>query len=277
MSTEFAVAGHYARPRIADTILSAVSRAGKDPARLTARDLTPVDQFHVGGVRATEELAAQMDVAPGMHLLDIGCGIGGAARYFATERGCRVHGIDLTHEFVEAAADLSRLVNMDGAVRFRQASATCLPFDDASFDGAYLIHVGMNLSDKPAVFREVRRVLKPGAVFGIFDVMRTADTPIRFPVPWAATEETSFVDDSAAYRAALEAAGFRVTKERSRRAFAIEEAERAMARVRESGPPALGLHLLMGERTQALLGNITAMMKEGLLDPVELIARAQHG
>jgi SAM-dependent methyltransferase len=272
MTSEPAIAGHYGRPRIFETILAAFTQAGKDPATLTAADLSAVDQFHVGGALATEDLAAQMDLRPGMHLLDIGCGLGGPARFFAG-RGCRVTGIDLTPEFVEAAGQLTRLVRID-AVDFRQTSATTLPFEPASFDGAYMIHVGMNIPDKPAVFREVHRVLEPGAMFAIFDIMRTSDAPLRYPVPWGSTEATSFVETPADYRAALESAGFGVTAQRNRRAFAIEQTERSIARMQQPGNAGPGLALLMGEKTPVLIGNILAMMKEGALEPVEMIARA---
>jgi hypothetical protein len=48
-----------------------------------------------------------------------------------------------------------------------------------------------------------------------------------------------------------------------------------MARMKESGPPALGLHLLMGEKTPIMLTNTLAMMRDGVLEPVELFARAE--
>ena len=51
------------------TILQAVAKAGKDAARLTVEDLAPVDEFHVGGIQATKDLAAQMDLGPESCLL----------------------------------------------------------------------------------------------------------------------------------------------------------------------------------------------------------------
>jgi ubiquinone/menaquinone biosynthesis C-methylase UbiE len=273
MTPEPAISSHYGRPHIVDTILTAFAKAGKGPAQLTAADLTAVDQFHVGGANATQDLAAQMELRPGMHLLDVGCGLGGPARFFA-EHGCRVTGVDLTPEFIEAADHLTRLIHLDHAVTFRQASAALLPFDNATFGGAYMIHVGMNIADKPAAFRELRRVLRPGAVFALFDFMRIAHGPIRFPVPWASTEATSFVDTPADYRAALESAGFRITAERNRRVFAIEQTERSMARMQQSGNAGPGLALLMGEKAPILLGNMFSMLKDGLLEPVEMLAQA---
>jgi ubiquinone/menaquinone biosynthesis C-methylase UbiE len=148
-----------------------------------------------------------------------------------------------------------------------------MPFEKPVFDRGYTIHVCMNIQDKPRLFGEVRRVLKPEGLFAIFDLMRTADGPIRYPVPWALTEETSFVSPVNDYRAALAAAGFQISAERRRSDFALEFMERMMARMAQGGPPALGLHLLMGEPTKIMLGNVRAMVQGGVLAPVELIAR----
>jgi ubiquinone/menaquinone biosynthesis C-methylase UbiE len=274
VSTEAKVAGHYTRGRLGEMILGAVAKAGKDSAQLTASDLAAVDEFHVGGLEATQELAKHMELRPELRLLDVGCGIGGPARYFASQHACKVTGVDLTEEFVQVAGSLTRRSKLDHLVDFHRASALALPFEEATFDRAYMIHVGMNIADKASLCREVRRVLKPDGLFTIFDIMRSGNDPLRFPVPWALTEETSFVAEVKDYRSALGAAGFRILQERSRLAFAIEFTERSMARVAQGGPPALGLHLLMGETTKPMLENILSMMRHGLIEPVELYARA---
>src|SRR3984893_12296789 len=119
MSTEAAVAGHYGRGRLEEMILSAVAREGKDPEMLTAGDLAAVDEFHVGGLEATQELTAQMELRAGLRLLDVGSGLGGPARYFAAEHGCAVTGIDLTEEFVRVARSLTTRTKLDHLVEFR--------------------------------------------------------------------------------------------------------------------------------------------------------------
>ena len=274
MSSEAKVAGHYTRGGLEETILGAVARMGFNPDRLNALDLAPADEFHVGGLDATRELAAQMELSPGLHILDVGSGIGGPARYFAAEHQCKVTGVDLTEEFVSVARSLTRRTKLDHLVQFVRASALDLKFDPGSFDRAYMIHVGMNIADKAGVFREVRRVLKPGGKFAVFDFVRSSDFPISYPVPWASSEETSFVVAKGSYREALEKAGFRVEQERVRTDFAIEFTERAIARAAQNGQPVLALHLLMGDSAPVMIKNVLAMMKQGVLAPVELHARA---
>ena len=115
------------------------------------------------------------------------------------------------------------MLKLEGKAEFRQGSALEMPFSPGTFDGAYMIHVGMNVADKAGVFREVARVLKPGGRFSIFDIMGTGNDLLEFPLPWAVSSDTSFVTTTGDYRTLLEAAGFRVEHERGRHQFALEE------------------------------------------------------
>ena len=144
--TEQRVSEHYARPDLERAIEAALVASGKNLDQLTPDDLAPVDEFHTGGRQATIELAAHMAIAPEMHLLDVGCGIGGPSRYFARAHGCRVKGIDLTADYVRTAARLAQRVGLGDRVEYRQASALALPFAPETFDGAYMLHVGMNIA-----------------------------------------------------------------------------------------------------------------------------------
>ena len=272
MSIEAQVANYYTRGKLEDKIVDMLRSAGKSLDQLRTEDLAAIDEFHLGGREATQALADFMHLRSGMHLLDVGCGIGGPARYFA-ERGCEVTGIDLTEEFVRVAESLTRMLKVDQRAKFRQASALKLPFDAGTFDGAYTIHVCMNIADKAGVFREVARVLKPGARFAIYDIMRSKEDTLAFPVPWALTPETSFVASVDDYRRELLAAGFRIDHERDRRQFGIEFMQR-MASQASAGPPTLGIQVLMGEQAPLMLKNVFTGITSGVLTPVELVAIA---
>jgi MPBQ/MSBQ methyltransferase len=270
-NTEAVTAAHYARGGLKAAILRAAEASGGSQP-LTAFDLAPLDEFHLGGLEATKDLAAQMNLQPGMRLLDVGCGIGGPTRYFAAEHGCKVFGIDVTAEFLDIAASLTRIVNLHAHAEFAAASALNLPFGAGAFDAAYMIHVGMNMEDKAGVFQAVRNVLKPGAIFAIFDLMRAGSGEMFYPVPWALNEETDYAASAAVYLEALAAAGFHMEKQRSRAEFAIEFTRRAVARMAEARST-IGLQLLMGEKAPAMIANILTLMEHGVFDPVEMVAR----
>lgn len=279
MSHEPAVADHYTHGALIDALRRAVEATGLSPDTLTAADLAPADEFHIGGRQATLAFIDRLGFGPGDHLLDIGCGIGGPARCFADTVGCRVTGIDLTPDYVEAAATLSGWVGLGDRLDFRQGSALALPFEDAAFDGAYMLHVGMNIADKAALFAEVARAVKPGGTFGLFDIMRTGDGALAYPVPWARDAATSFVETPARYRVALEGAGFEIVAERDRRAFALSvfaalKANAAKAaKGTKAGPPPLGLHIVMGADAPAKVANMIANVEAGRMAPVEIVAR----
>jgi ubiquinone/menaquinone biosynthesis C-methylase UbiE len=274
MSNEQHVARHYARNGLEQVVLDALRAAGKDPDHLTHADLAPVDEFHTGGRRATIDFAGVFAPHANMHLLDIGCGVGGASRYFALEHGCRVTGIDLTEDYVRAAAKLSQRIGLGERVSYRQSSALSLPFADASFDGAYMLHVGMNIADKATLFAQARRVLKPRGTFGIYDVMRESDGEFIYPVPWSSAPETNCIAPTTDYRRLLDAAGFAVTHERSRREFAIDFFQQVRSQMAQSGPSPLGLHILMGPDMPQKLANLSTLLERGVIAPVEIVARA---
>ena len=271
---ETRVAQHYATENLAERILAAFEAAGKPRASITADDLAAVDEFHIGGREATEAIAAQMNLRPGTRLLDIGSGIGGPARYFASVHGCQVTGVDLTPEYVRTAQTLSALVGVSAFVQFEQGSATALPYRDHSFDGAYMFHVGMNIQDKAKLFRQVKRVLRDTAVFAIFDVMRIGPGELQLPLPWASKTDESSVRTTEDYRKALVEQGFAIIAERERKQFALDFFARMRQRNEQQGPQALGLHLVMGETATVKLGNVVDGLRRGLIVPVELIARA---
>ncbi len=274
MTIEQQVADHYGRRGLESAILEALAKSGKDPEHLTPLDLAGADEFHLGWRPATVELARDLELAAGDHVLDIGSGIGGPARYVAEAHGCKVTGIDLTDDFVQTANGLTRRCGLSDKVDFRQASALALPFDDASFDAATLIHVGMNIADKAGLFAEARRVLKAGGRFGIYDIMRLGEGDIPYPMPWAETAATSFVEDPGTYRELLSGSGFAIYDQKDRTELALSLARDMRDRVARDGPPPLGLHLLMGPATPQRLGNVMSAVQGGILGPVQILARA---
>jgi MPBQ/MSBQ methyltransferase len=271
---EVRVAQHYATENLEQRILAAFEAAGKPRNSITADDLAAVDEFHIGGRQATEAIAAQMDLRPGMRLLDIGSGIGGPARYFASVHGCHVTGVDLAPEYVRTARAISILVGVSASVQFEQGSATELPFEDHSFDGAYMLHVGMNIQDKVKLFRAVKRALRGTAVFAMFDVMRIGPGELQFPVPWASKTDESFVATTDDYRNALLDEGFAIMAERERKQFALDFFAQMRQRNQQQGPQPLGLHLVMGETATLKLSNVLEGLRRGVIAPVELVARA---
>src|SRR4029077_6649790 len=96
---------------------------GVDPRHLSLDALAPYDQFHGRGLEATVEMANRLDIATTDHILDVGSGIGGPARFFAHRFGCRVTGIDLTAHFCAVAVELTSSLGLDSNVTFEVGNA----------------------------------------------------------------------------------------------------------------------------------------------------------
>lgn len=272
---ERAVAGHYGKPDIVGRIWAALKAAGIDPDQVRAEDLAPVDEFHIGGRAASEAVLARMALGKGQHVLDIGCGIGGTTRYMAQAFGCRVSGIDLTPEFIDAARDLSARTGLAHLVGFEVASALALPFENATFDAAITFHVAMNIKDRPTLHAEAARVLKPGARFCVYDVMRGKTGAMRYPAPWADAAETSHLTSPEEMVDLLEQAGFSLEETEDRTAAGIAFFRQRLAPSPE-GPPPLGTHILLGPTAKERFENVMKGMEQGAIAPVVMIARKRR-
>lgn len=274
MSEQPNLTAHYANGGLLAAIEAGVAALGKTPEDISVDDLGPVDEFHIGGRQASEDLLSQLDLTAEDEVLDVGCGLGGGARFIASRYGSRVTGIDLTAEFVAAGNALSGWVGLADRVTLDHGSALDLPYVAGSFDAGYMLHVGMNIADKAALMAAVHRVLRPGGVFAVYDIMRNGGGDVSFPMPWASGPETSALAPPDDYKRAFEAAGFEIVAERNRHDFAVAFFERLRARsAAPGGPSPLGLHIVMGENATAKLGNMIDNVADGRIAPVELIAR----
>jgi ubiquinone/menaquinone biosynthesis C-methylase UbiE len=274
MSSDNEVSTYYSRGNLLDRLNAALKDDGVDPARPSIEALAPYDQFHTRGLEATEEMVGLINAGPDDHILDIGSGIGGPARYFAKRLGCKVTGIDLTPHFCELARHLTHLLDLEDKVEIKHGNALAMPFADAIFDGAYSMNVSMNIADKATFYREIYRVLKPGGWLMLSEIAKGDGGMVTYPTAWAQSEDTSFLSTPEETRSGLIAAGFEDVQLRS----TIEEARAFGARARamvERGekPPHRAIALIHGESAKEAAANMAHALSQSCAVPVEVVAR----
>lgn len=269
--TAVAIESHYGRGDILSSILNALRAAGKDVAQLKPADLAAVDEFHIRGREATVELAARAALKPGQRVLDVGSGLGGSARYLAAEHGCRTTGIDLTQEYADTANALARMVRLDSLVSYRRASALDIPEAAGSFDAVWTEHVQMNIADKRRFYGEIARVLTAGGRLIFHDIFR-GHGELHYPVPWADMSSISFLATPDDVREVLRSVALRVIDWEDTSARSLDWFAAALQRIKTSGPPPLGIHLLMGETALAKLDNMARNLREGRIVVAQAVA-----
>lgn len=256
---------HYADAKLRPRILSSLENAGKDVNALIREDMAKFDEFHIRGREATVELAQLTGDLEGANVLDLGCGLGGAARTLAYQFGANVTGIDLVEEYIQAAKMLRDRMGENGQITFRHGNVLELPFDDTTFDLVWSQHVTMNIEDKTRMFTEARRVLRPNGRITVYEICAGATHPPYFPVPWASDPSINFLAESEELKDTLVEVGFKQIAWQDVSASSLEWflAMIAASKARPAdAPPPLGLNVLMGGTTAEKIKNLKLNLEE---------------
>lgn len=256
---------HYNQPDLYEDILNRLQEQGVKTGQVRRADISAVDEFHVRGAAVSKELAASISMK-NKKVLDVGCGLGGPCRMLADEYSCRVTGIDLSNEYIRTAKELSKLVGLDQKTSFVQGDATNLPFEQNTFDVVWTQHVQMNIPDKERLYSEIVRVLRPGGYFLYYDILKKGVAPVTYPMPWAGTSDLSFLITAKEMDHILLSKGLILERETDQTPAGIEFFESLVARLKEHGPPKIGLNVLMGETTKPKLLNLLTHLKSGSLE-----------
>lgn len=267
------VQSQYAHGSILESINAALADAGVTDQNPTLEDLAPVDGFHIRGREATRELLAGLSLPKSPSVLDVGCGIGGTARYVANDHAARVLGVDLSEEYCHVARELTRRVTLDDRIEFRQGNALDLPAESNTFNLVISEHVQMNVSDKQGYLQEMARVLRPGGVVALYEIFAGPEDERHFPVPWADGPSVSFLATPDAFRTTIENVGLDLLEWMDVTDEGQAWFEKKLGKVKREGPPPIGIHLLMGSGAKEKMKNVARNLAESRIVIASATAR----
>jgi SAM-dependent methyltransferase len=165
-------------------------------------------------------------------------------------------------------------VGLSNRVSFRQGDATNLPFADEQFDAAMTIHVAMNIAAKDKMYAEARRILKPGGIFAVYDVLQGEGGEVLYPVPWAREPSISHLATPNQMKSLLTGAGFKLvdvqdSTDESQRFF-----EAMTAQMARTGSPPVAWRLFLGDDFPAMARNQVRNVTERRIRTVSYICAA---
>ncbi|HKL00995.1 MAG TPA: class I SAM-dependent methyltransferase [Desulfotignum sp.] len=264
---------HYNAPDLIHNINAGLTAAGIDTEPLHTKDLALVDQLHTGGMRATLALVEKTAITPDFHILDAGCGLGGSSRLLAETRGCRVTGIDLSAPYIAAAQMLTQRSGLSEKVRFQTGTILDMPWDDNTFDAVLCQHILMNIPDKPAALQEFFRVLAPGGILMLHEIVQGDNAALALPVPWADAADISFLEPWDTLAADLFKTGFTLEHhvDATEAGCRYWQKVRKFANKNEKTPRPLGPHLVFGQNARLFPHTMSRNFETNAINLVEAI------
>lgn len=169
---------------------------------------------------------------PGVRVLDLGAGIGGAARKLATETGVSVTCFNLCAEQNAANVAMTAEAGLDHLVSVVEGSFEELPAEwTATFDIVWSQDAFCHSNSKARVYSEVSRVLVPGGHLMLIDLMAGATADPELMAPFCARLRVDELLTVSAYEAALQAVGVTTLRTRDLTSHLLPNYRRMVARL----------------------------------------------
>ena len=263
----------WTRGDVFSRVHQAMSETGLINKKLEIEELFPIDQYHARGIAATVDLGKRMPISKNQKIIDIGCGLGGPARYYAKEFKCFITGIDITPSFIEIGNEFNRLTSMSDNVELLVGNGEVLNFENETFDGAYSQHVTMNISNREKFFSEAFRVLKKDSFFAFTEHGLGPEGNPIFPLPWANSLEMSFLLPPQKTISILKDTGFSDIKIIETAEKYISGYEKLIKLKSENKKPVLGIHVIGGDSMNERSKNSMESIKENRTLPFEIVCK----
>ncbi|MCY3912849.1 MAG: methyltransferase domain-containing protein [Chloroflexi bacterium] len=180
----------------------------------------PGESFKASLARHERNLAQRLGLKPGMVVADFGCGVGGPLIEIARSTGAKIVGVNSNGYQLERARRLVDEAGLAHLAEFLHGDFLNVDAPDESFDAAYSIEATCCAPDKVSIYREVFRLLKPGACFGAYEYCMTDRFDAQDPLQRRIMHDMQLggglpvIDDVGTVDRALRSVGFEVLETR---------------------------------------------------------------
>ena len=266
---------HYQQKLDTDRIIAKLQSAYPEgPDRF---QLAPVDQLHIGGIKASLKLVKRIEALEANSILDIGSGLGGLMRLIEQDLKRPITGLDITHGLNQINQQLSSLTPSNTRPQVVTGDAHNLPFEAGQFDLIVFQHSLLNMPDAAQVLRECKRVLTDNGQLLMHEVLQGENhSEMRYPVPWARSAEDSHLRTESELRAMLDDSGFKIEmfNDWSEEALAWRkrQAEKETQSSGASTPPPVSPALILGLEFVQMGPNVMRNLSSHAARVVEVIA-----
>ncbi|WP_372737226.1 class I SAM-dependent methyltransferase [Neptunomonas sp.] len=261
---------HYSQSLQPDEILKRLNEAYPDGPNVY--QLAPIDQLHIGGIKASEKLAQRLSEFKASKVLDIGSGVGGLLRVCSQQHEAIYVSLDITHELSCINQHLNKLSKTNCPSMVVTGNGQQLPFPNQSFDLIIMQHSLLNMPDKRAVLNECKRILSPDGHLILHEVLTGKNSDkMLFPVPWASTSDLSHLISSAEISALISSVSMKVESMQDWSAEALSWRSRQTSKQQTLHAPVVTPGMILGSDFALMGKNVQRNLEKSAIEIVEIV------
>ncbi|MGY8869849.1 MAG: class I SAM-dependent methyltransferase [Pseudomonadales bacterium] len=262
------VDNHYSQNLQTDDILNRLATAY--PEGPSTYQLAPIDQLHIGGIKASKKLSQRVADLNASTVLDVGSGLGGLLRVCQQQHNALYVSLDITHELSQINQQLNLLSKNNSMVI--TANGQQLPFAKGSFDVIILQHSLLNMPDKISALKECKRVLSPNGHIILHEVLKGDNyKEMQFPVPWARHPEISHLINEEEITALINTAKMQIQSIEDWTAEALSWRTRQTNKQETPQAPVVSPDMILGSEFALMGKNVQCNLQCSAIRIVELV------
>ncbi|WP_292953695.1 MULTISPECIES: class I SAM-dependent methyltransferase [unclassified Neptuniibacter] len=271
---------HYEQALDAKLIIESLQKAY--PQGPDIYQLAPIDQLHIGGIKASLKLLDRIQHLNASRILDIGSGLGGLMRLLQSNltgpkhsQPLNIIGVDICHPFNQINRKISSICKQKPPSLIT-ADAHHLPFMESQFDLIIFQHSLLNIPDDSGVLKECWRLLKPSGHILLHEVIEgTQPEMMLYPVPWARDAQHSHLINEQHLRDLLKQSRFQLSSFDNWSAQALEWRTRQSVKEQTTSQntPPVSPAMILGPEFKLMGHNLMKNLQNNAAEVVEVLAK----